>query len=54
MSLESLDESSISIKGDIRSENAELELTSDLNNLRWAAAGRLPFADVVLIFLDSS
>ena len=31
---ESLDESSISIKGEIRSENTELELTSDFSNLR--------------------
>ena len=31
---ESLDESSISVKGEIRSENTELELTSDFSNLR--------------------
>ena len=31
---ESLDESSISIKGEIRSENTELELTFDFSNLR--------------------
>ena len=31
---ESLDESSISIKGEVRSENTELELTSDFSNLR--------------------
>ena len=30
---ESLDESSISIKGEIRSENTKLELTSDFSNL---------------------
>ena len=31
---EALDESSLSIKGEIRSENTELELTSDFSNLR--------------------
>ena len=31
---ESLDESTISIKGEIRSENTELELTYDFSNLR--------------------
>ena len=31
---ESLDESSISIKDENRSENTELELTSDFSNLR--------------------
>ena len=31
---ESLDESSISIKCEIRSENTKLELTSDFSNLR--------------------
>ena len=31
---ESLDESSISIKGEIRSENTELELAFDFSNLR--------------------
>ena len=30
----SLNESSISVKGEIRSENAELELTFDFSNLR--------------------
>ena len=43
---ESLDESSISIKGEIRSENTELELTSDFSNLRCCSA------DAVLIFLE--
>ena len=31
---ESLDESSVSIKGEIRSENTELDLTFDFGNLR--------------------